>query len=89
MKYKFVVRPRFEKQFKKLDGYSQQMIKAWITKNIITCENPREKGKSLVGNHKGQWRYRIGDYRLICQIRDEELVILAINVGHRRDIYKK
>lgn len=87
MKYNFIARPGFKKQFKKLDRYTQQIIKNWITKNIIECENPRDKGKPLVGNYKGQWRYRIGDYRLICQIKDDELIILALSVGHRKDIY--
>lgn len=87
MKYKFVTTPRFEKQFKKLDAYTQQMIKSWISKNIIECDNPRIKGKSLVGNYQGQWRYRIGDYRLICQIKDDDLIILALGVGHRKSIY--
>ena len=76
----YVVRttPRFEKEFKKLDRY---------TKNLSGCENPRVKGKALTANRKGQWRYRIGDYRLLCLIEDEELVILALSIGHRREVY--
>ena len=80
--------PRFEKEFKKLDKYTQQMIKGWIAKNLIDVENPRAHGKSLTANRRGQWRYRIGDYRLICQLRDQELVILALSIGHRRSIYQ-
>ena len=85
----YVVRttPRFEKEFKKLDRYTMKMIKAWIEKNLSGCENPREKGKALTANRKGQWRYRIGDYRLLCLIEDEELVILALSIGHRREVY--
>ncbi|MBZ6528099.1 type II toxin-antitoxin system RelE/ParE family toxin [Aerococcaceae bacterium DSM 111021] len=49
-------------------------------------ENPRLVGKSLTGNFSGQWRYRIGDYRLICHIDDNELVILSLEVGHRKDV---
>ncbi|MFQ9332416.1 MAG: type II toxin-antitoxin system RelE family toxin, partial [Finegoldia magna] len=45
-------------------------------------------GKCLTANRKGQWRYRIGDYRLICQIEDNKMIILALTIGHRRDIYK-
>ena len=79
----YVVRttPRFEKEFKKLDRYTMKMIKAWIEKNLSGCENPRVKGKALTANRKGQWRYRIGDYRLLCLIEDEELVILALSIG--------
>lgn len=85
----YVVRttPRFEKEFKKLDRYTMKMIKAWIEKNLSGCENPRVKGKALTVNRKGQWRYRIGDYRLLCLIEDEELVILALSIGHRREVY--
>ena len=63
------------------------MIKSWIVKNLQNCENPRAHGKGLTANKGGQWRYRIGDYRLLCLIQDEELIILALTVGHRRDIY--
>lgn len=85
----YVVRttPRFEKEFKKLDRYTMKMIKAWIEKNLSGCENPRVKEKAPTANRKGQWRYRIGDYRLLCLIEDEELVILALSIGHRREVY--
>lgn len=82
------VTPRFEKEFKKLDHYTQRMLKAWIDKNLIGCADPRVHGKGLTANRSGQWRYRIGDYRLICLIEDQELVILALSVGHRREIYE-
>ncbi len=88
MKYKLQTTPRFDKQFKKLDHYTKKLIKAWIDKNLKDCENPRVHGKGLTANRSGQWRYRIGDYRLICAIEDCELIILALSVGHRRDIYE-
>lgn len=87
MKYSFETTLEFDKAFKKLDRYTQRIIKAWIDKNIIGCENPRQHGKSLIANHKGQWRYRIGDYRIICIIEDDKLIITALTVGHRREIY--
>lgn len=87
MKYSVRTTSRFDKEFKKLDRYTQLMIKAWIDKNLIGCENPRIHGKALVANRKGQWRYRIGDYRLICLIEDNELIITALSVGHRREVY--
>lgn len=74
---------KFDKEFKKLDRYTQKMLKAWIDKNLVGCENPRQHGKSLTANRGGQWRYRVGNYRLICYINDNELVILALSVGHR------
>lgn len=87
MSYKVEVTQRFEREFKKLDKYTQKMIKSWIEKNLIGCSNPRQHGKGLTANRSGQWRYRIGDYRLICVIQDDELIILALTVGHRREIY--
>ena len=93
MSYHVETTARFDKDFKKLDKYTQQMIKSWIGKNLQNCENPRTHGRGLIApaplvkNESGQWRYRIGDYRLLCLIQDQELIILALTVGHRRDIY--
>ena len=87
MNYTVKTTPRFDKEFNKLDKYTMKMIKTWIQKNLINSDNPRSKGKGLVGNRSGQWRYRIGDYRLICKIEDNELVILALSIGHRREVY--
>ena len=53
----------------------------------MDCEDHRAHGKALTANRKGEWRYRIGDYRLICLIKDNELVVLAVNVGHRKNVY--
>lgn len=80
---------RFKKEFRKLDKYTQRMIRGWIDKNLIGTSNPRIHGKGLTANRSGQWRYRIGDYRLICQIEDDKLIILALTVGHHREIYDK
>lgn len=88
MKYTVKTTSRFDKEFTKLDKYTQRMIKAWIEKNLVNCEDPRVHGKALTANRSGQWRYRIGDYRLLCLIEDNELVILALSVGHRREVYE-
>ena len=87
-KYRVEVSERFKKEFRKLDKYTQKMLRAWINKNLVNCMNPRQHGKGLTANRSGQWRYRIGDYRLICEINDNKLVILALTVGHRREIYR-
>ena len=79
---------RFDKEFKKLDKYTAKLIAAWIKKNLENCTNPRAHVKSLTANRSGQWRYRIGDYRLICEIQEEKLVILALTIGHRKEVYK-
>lgn len=75
------------KELKKLDKYTRKLIYAWIDKNLQGCENPRVHGKALTANRAGQWRYRVGDYRLIAEIEDENITILVLNVGHRRDVY--
>lgn len=84
MTYKIIPTPKFAKSFKKLDPFVRKQIKAYL--NRVT-ENPRAKDKALVANRTGQWRYRIGAYRVIVNIQDNELIILALEVGHRRDIY--
>lgn len=87
-KYEIELSERFKKEFRKLDKYTQRMLRAWIDKNLVGCTDPRQHGKGLTANRSGQWRYRIGDYRIICHIEDERLVILALSVGHRREVYK-
>ena len=88
MSYSVEYTDRAVKELKKLDKYTKLMIKAWIDKNLVGCDDPRAHGKALTANRKGQWRYRIGDYRLICSIEDERLVILALSIGHRNEVYK-
>lgn len=78
-----------KKSFSKLDKYTQIILLNWIEKNLEGCVNPRLFGKPLSGDRKGQWRYRVGDYRIITLIQDNKLIILVIAIGHRRDIYKK
>lgn len=86
-KYEIELTERFKKDFRKLDRYTQKIIRAWMNKNLVACENPRQHGKGLTANRSGQWRYRIGSYRLIATIDDNKLIILALSVGHRREVY--
>lgn len=76
------------KKFKKLDKYTASLIVGWIRKNLENCENPRIHGKGLIENRSGQWKYRVGDYRIIALIEDEKVTILIVDVGHRKEIYK-
>ena len=78
---------RADKQLSKMDPGVRRVIVAWLLKNIDGGSDPRAHGKGLTANRSGKWRYRVGDYRVLCEIRDEELVVLAIEIGHRRDIY--
>ena len=88
MKYKVVFTDRAKKQIKKLDRSVAALIIGWIEKNLENCENPRIYGKNLIANKSGQWRYRIGDYRIICEIQDEKITILVLEIGHRKSIYQ-
>ena len=87
MIYQIVTTDKFDKSFKKLDKQTQKIIKAWIEKNLVGCENPRIHGKGPTANKSGQWRYRVGDYRILAEIRDNELVLVLVEVGHRSRIY--
>ncbi|MBP7250310.1 MAG: type II toxin-antitoxin system RelE/ParE family toxin [Selenomonas sp.] len=76
-----------KKSLKKLDRHTAALILGWIRKNLEGCENPRLHGKGLTANRSGEWRYRVGDYRLIADIQDRDVVILMLHIGHRREIY--
>lgn len=75
------------KQLSKLDKGTQKLILTWVAKNLENSDNPRIKGKGLTANRSGEWRYRVGNYRIICDIRDKELIILALSIARRRNIY--
>ena len=87
MNYKVEYTARAVKELKKLDKPTRAFIFGWIEKNLVGCEDPRRHGKALTANHRGQWRYRIGDYRLIADIQDDRILILIMTIGHRRDVY--
>lgn len=87
MNYTVIFAEKAQKQLEKLDKNIAALIIGWVEKNLQNCENPRLHGKGLIANRSGQWRYRIGDYRLICEIQEKEITILVLEVGHRRNIY--
>ncbi len=86
--YKVRLERPAQNNLKKMDKSDSKIIMAWISKNLVNCENPYIHGKSLQGNLKSKWRYRVGNYRLICHIDEEKVVILILEAGHRREIYK-
>lgn len=77
-----------KKDLKELDKHTTSFLLGWIRKNLEGCEDPRRHGKALTANHAGEWRYRIGDYRVIVRIEDERIVILIITIRHRREVYR-
>ena len=88
MGYKVNYTTRAMKILQKMDNYDRNYIEKWIRDHLIGCIDPRKYGKNLVGSHTGMWRYRAGNYRIITEINDKEVIILVVKVGHRKDVYK-
>lgn len=88
MSYNLVLSDDAKKQLKKMDKYIALLLLKEMQKTLGNVENPRYIGKALTGNKKGLWRYRIGNYRVICDIDDTNLIIIALEVGHRKSIYQ-
>ncbi len=76
------------REFRKLDRRTQEQILQYCEKRLKGPIDPRTFGHGLTGHFRGLWRYRVGDYRLICEIKDGELIILVLAIGHRREIYR-
>lgn len=76
------------KQLRKLDQNTQAKIIKYLRSRIATEEDPKRFGKALTGGLKGLWRYRVDDYRIICNIQTGELTVLVVKVGNRRDVYR-
>lgn len=76
------------RQIAKLDRLAQAQIARYLRERVQPSENPRQFGKPLRGEKKGLWRYRVGDYRIICDIQDETNTVLVLALGHRREIYR-
>jgi len=77
-----------EKSLSKLDRQTAKRIITFLRERVAAGEDPRASGKALSGPLAGRWRYRIGDYRIVCEIEDGRLVVLVLTVGHRRAIYR-
>ena len=76
------------KDLQRLDQTAQRRIVRYLRERIAIEENPRRLGKALHGDKTGLWRYRIGDYRLLCRIENQILTVLVIAVGHRKEVYR-
>jgi mRNA interferase RelE/StbE len=76
------------KELKRLGFPAQKQIIAYLDSRIAGSGDPRRLGKPLKADLAGLWRYRVGDYRILCQIQDREVVVLVISVGHRKDVYR-
>lgn len=87
MKYTVELTEKAKKQLSKLDKHTAKLIVSWLYKNLWNCENPRAHGKGLTSNRSGQWRYRVGDYRLLADMQEDKVIILILEIGHRSEIY--
>ena len=86
MSYKIYTSPSFEGEFKKLDKYTQILIRGWIKKHLENSEIPEVTGEKMTEEKSDLWRYRIGEYRIICKIENDEMIILMLRIGHEGDI---
>ena len=80
-------KPEAQKQISKLDKFARNKIILYLESRV--AKNPRKFGKALSANLAGYWRYRVGDHRIICEIKNKELIVFVIEIGHRREIYEK
>ena len=87
MIWEVVISDKAKKQLSKLDHPVKSKILNFLYQEDLQ-NLPRSTGKPLIGGFKGFWRYRVGDYRIVCELRDKELTILAVDIGHRSSIYK-
>ena len=87
--YSIFFSKRAKKELLKIDKPIRRMIVSWIEKNIKGTRNPRLHGKALTGDLKGYWRYRVGNYRIIAEIRDEEWIVIAVSIAHRSSVYEE
>jgi mRNA interferase RelE/StbE len=76
------------KQLRALDRPIQQRILTYFHTRVLAADDPRQLGKALSGDKGGLWRYRIGDYRAICKLEDERLVVLVLELVHRSEDYR-
>ena len=76
-------------QLRKLDKQTARRIVDYMNERIAVLENPRSIGKALTGPLGGLWRYRVGDYRVICDIQDERVGVLVLRLGRREEVYRQ
>lgn len=89
MAWKIELSAQADRELSKLDSQQSKRILKFLRDRLAPLDNPRSLGQALHGSELGEfWKYRVGDYRLICKIEDQGLLILVLRVGHRREIYR-
>jgi mRNA interferase RelE/StbE len=87
--WKVEVTPAAAKQIRGLGHVNSARVLAYLRERLAKLDEPRQAGKHLTGSTLGEfWRYRVGDLRVLCHLQDEVLVILVVEVGHRREVYR-
>jgi mRNA interferase RelE/StbE len=89
MAWKIEFDPAALKELSKLDKPVEQRILKFLRERVAKLDDPRRIGASLQGTLSGLWKYRVGDYRLICSLEHNRLVVLVLHIGHRREVYKR
>lgn len=89
MAYEIEFDPEAVKDLKKLDRSIQTRLLAFLRQRVAPLENPRDLGEALTGATLGSyWKYRVGDWRIICDIQDRRLIVRVLRLGNRREIYR-
>ncbi len=89
MSWKIEFLPQAEKDMRAIDKPERARIFSFLRERVAGLDDPRSIGEALRGKELGKyWKYRVGNYRVICSIRDARITILVVNVGHRREVYR-
>jgi len=89
MAYNVELSESAERELGKLDAPQAKRILKFLHQRVSKLDDPRSIGEALHGSRLGEfWKYRVGDYRLICKIEDDRLIVLVLRVGHRKEIYR-
>ncbi len=89
MAWKIEFDPGARRELEKLDKAVSDRILRFLHERIATLDDPRKVGERLQGKLREFWKYRVGDYRLICSLKDDRMVVVVVRVGHRRHIYRR
>ena len=85
--YRVELTAKARKQLKKMDRFDARILATWVKNNLDGCENPRAFGKGLTANRTGEWRYRVGSYRILALIQDDIVTIEVFSIGRRDKVY--
>jgi mRNA interferase RelE/StbE len=89
MAWKIELSAQADRELGKLDPQQRKRILKFLRDRLASLDNPRSIGQALHGSELGEfWKYRVGDYRLVCKIEDDRLLVIVLRIGHRREVYR-